>query len=152
MKKFKFRLESLLKIRRSHRDRCRQALAGILRQDHELLARRSLTEAEYRLQIDELRLLGLGGNEVDVDASAARRHFAVQLTGRIGEIDRQRGLLARQIDVCREALVRADQAVKALENLSERQLAEFVFDQQRAEAREIEETWQAIHAREHTAC
>ncbi len=152
MKKFKFKLESLLKIRRSHRDKCRQALADVLRQDHELLARRGLTESEYRLQIDELRLLGLGGSEVDVDASAARRHYAVQLAANIGEIDRQRGLLARQVNACRDALVRADQAVKALENLSERQLAEFVFDQQRAEAREIEETWQAIHAGEHAPC
>jgi flagellar biosynthesis chaperone FliJ len=80
---------------------------------------------------------------MDVDASAARRDFAVQLAANLEEIDACRADLARQIALCRQALIRADQAVKSLERLAEKRQAEFVYDQERCEARALEETWQA---------
>ena len=152
MKKFRFQLETLLKLRRSDRDRCRQALVEVLRQDAELSAVRAWTEAERRTQIDELRTLGSGGAELDVDASAARRHYAVQLSGRLGELDVRGVALSREIDQRRQALVRADQLVRALENLAEHREAEFVHSQERLEARELEQAWQAIRATEASRC
>lgn len=152
MKKFRFQLETLLTLRRRARDKCRQALGEMLGQEAQLVARRAETESERQRQIDELRALGGGGGEVDVDASAARRHYAVQLTGSLAELDAKRAVVAGEIDVRRQALVRADQAVRALENLAERRKAEFVLDQERAEAQEIEQAWQAIHALEQSRC
>ena len=105
-----------------------------------------------RAQIEELRNLSHNGSSLDVDASAARRHFAMQLTGRLDEIDGLRIGLARQIEDCRQALLRADQAVKSLEKLAEKLRTDFIFEQERLEARGLEETWQAIHAGENLPC
>ena len=72
--------------------------------------------------------------------------YAGQLSGDIGHIEAERNSLRRQIELCRQALLRADQAVKSLEKLAERQRTEFVFTQHAVESRELEQTWQAIHA------
>ena len=149
MNKFLFKLNPVLKLRKNERDIRQQLLADVLGRDGQLVARRQQLEAERDTQIDELRSLSSGGSEVDVDASAARRRYAVQLTARMADIDVQRAGLATKIDECRQAHLRADQAVKALEKLAERQEAEFIFQQERLEFRALEETWQATHAREH---
>ncbi len=152
MKKFAFKLEPLLMLRRNQRVVRQQLLADVLRRDDELVDRWRRAEVERAVQIEELRTLSHGGSDIDVDASAARRHYAVQLSGRMAEIDVQRTGLSRQIEDCRQALVRADQAVKSLEKLAEKQRTEFIFEQERFEARALEETWQAIHAGENEPC
>jgi flagellar export protein FliJ len=146
VKKFSFQLNPLLKLRQNQREMCQQLLADVVRHDDELLSRRRDTEAERLTQIEELRTLGGAAREIDVDASSARRLYAGQLSGDLGTIDGQRTLLAGQIELCRQALVRADQAVKSLERLAERQEQEFQFREERREARALEETWQAIEA------
>jgi len=152
MKKFAFKLDPLLKLRRNQRDVCQQSLAEAYRHDGALVAQRRQTEADRDVQIDELRSLSVGGTDVDVDASSARRFYAAQLIGALAEIDAARARLARQIDERRQLLVRADQAVRSLELLAEKQQAEFRAGQERLESRELEETWQALHAREHLPC
>jgi len=150
--KFKFKLGPLLKVRRNQRDLRRQALAQVLRSDDELLAERRLTEAERNLQIRELRALARKGADLDVDASTARRFYAGQLSGRMSDIDSRRAALARRIEECRAVLLRADQAVKSLEKLAEKQEAEFIDRHERLDARLLEEAWQAIHAAERDPC
>lgn len=148
MKKFAFKLDPLLKVRRNHRDLCRQLLADVLRHDSELAARRAETDAERLTQIEELRSLGSDAAGLDVDASVSRRAYAGHLSGDIGRIDSERAAIAGQIELCRQALVRADQAVKSLEKLAEKERAEFVYVNERREEREREETWRAIRAGE----
>jgi flagellar export protein FliJ len=152
LKKFAFKLEVLLKLRKNQRDECQRLLADVLRHDDELAAERRQTEADRLLQIDELRSLGDGGKGIDVDASSARRFYAAQLSGDLGEIEVRRAEVARQIDACRQSLVRADQAVRSLEKLAEKQQSEFVFNQERVELQRLEETWQAIKAGERERC
>ena len=147
MKKFAFKLDSLLKLRTNQRDKCQQLLAEVVRRDDELAHTQRETEKDRRAQIDELRSLG-GGGGVNVDASVSRRSYAGQLSGSIGYIEADRTTLRRQIELCRQALIRADQAVKSLEKLAEQQRTEFVYTQERVESRELEQTWQAIHAGE----
>jgi flagellar export protein FliJ len=50
--------------------------------------------------------------------------------------------------LCRQALVKADQGVKVLEKLSERQLVEYLQAEDRKEARTLEEAWSAGRFRE----
>src|SRR6516225_1333952 len=118
MKRFAFKLDSLLKLRSSQRDRCQQMLAEALRRDDELVHARKQTETDRLLQINELRSL-CGGGDLNVDASVLRRSYAGQLSGDISHIEAQRTILAGQIEFCRQALIRADQAVKSLEKLAE---------------------------------
>ena len=148
MKKFAFKLDPLLKLRTNQRNQCQQLLADVLRRDDELVSQRSETERDRRIQIDELRSLGVSGVGVNVDASVSRRSYAGHLSGHISSIEAERMALRRQIDLCRQALIRADQAVKSLEKLAEKQRFEFVYAQQSVEARELEQTWQAVHAGE----
>jgi flagellar export protein FliJ len=152
VKKFSFKFEPLLKLRKNQRDVQQQRLAEVLRRDDALLAQRHRTETERNTQIEELRSLGSSGVDIDIDASTSRRIYAAQLSGQLDVIDGRRTALARQIDECRQALVRADQAVKALEKLAENQQAEFIYHHERREARDLEEAWQAIHAGENDPC
>jgi flagellar FliJ protein len=144
MKKFKFELESVLRLRRNQQELKMQLLAEVVRQDGELVALLRQVEAERGRQIDELRALGKGG-EVDVDASSSRRYYTGQLSSDLGLIERRRKLLAQQIEACRQELIRATQAVKSLEKVSDKRRAEFVHAQERREALELEEAWRALH-------
>lgn len=146
MKAFAFQFEALLKVRRHQRDICRQRLADALSRDHNLAARRSRTEAERHVQIEELRSLEGNGQNIEVVASTSRRSYAGQLSSDIDRIDSERAGVARDVDLCCEALVRADQAVKSLEKLAERQSAEFALNRARSEVRDQDQTWQAIQA------
>jgi flagellar export protein FliJ len=146
MKAFHFPLESLLKLRRSERDQRCQLLAQALQQDSQLVITRRETEAVRMTQIDELRCLEEGGQDVNIDASASRRSYAGRLSGDLTEIDSRRAALAEQIDLCRSEMLRADQAVKSLEKLAEQQRAGFFYQQERKEQMELEQTWQARDA------
>lgn len=138
MKAFAYKFEPVLKLRRNQRDLCRQLLADALRRDDELLLARGRVVADRHVQLDEIREKGRGG-DVDIDGSASRRFYAGQLIGDIGRIERQRALAAQQIALCRQHLLKADQAVKVLEKLEEKQRSDFQFEQERRAARELDE-------------
>lgn len=142
MKKFAFRLDSLLRYRESRRDLCRQVLAEVLADDRALVELGERLLRDRASQLDELRALGEAGR-VDVDGSSARRYFAGQLTGEYRGVQRRREVVAQQIEMCRRALVQADRDVKVLEKMKDQQQAEFALEQDRAATRELGETWQS---------
>jgi flagellar export protein FliJ len=145
MKRFRFQLEALLQLRENQRDLRRITLAEVLRRKSELDQQRHRVESERRAQLDDLRDLGTPG-EVNIDASSARRLYAGQLDGDLGSLAREMQLVVRQVDLCRQALIEADRSVKSLEKLSHRRREEFLFDQERREALELEQAWRARHA------
>lgn len=151
MKKFAFKLNQLLKIRKNRRDLCRQLLAEVLQRDAELVRMRQEVSSERFNQLEELRRMGSGGR-MNVDASVTRRSYAGQLVRDIGLIERNRSVVAQQIIACRHGLVLADQAVKALEKLEEKQRQEFIFEQERRTSLELEEVWRALHAGDAKTC
>ncbi len=151
MSKFQFRLQTLLKFRCNRRDQCRQVLAEVLARDAELSAEKSRVIGLRNDQLRELRRLN-ACEELDIDASASRRFFAGQLHVMLSQIDRQRELVASQIKLCRQTLVQADRDVKVLENLSEKQEAEYLYAQERAVQRELEDSWSAGHQHEAPIC
>lgn len=144
MPRFNFKLTSLLKLRRNQRDVCQQRLTEGLARDAELVAMRVAAEKDRSTQLNEIRELSAAG-DMNVDAASARRYFATQLTGDVLNIEHHRRELAKYIGQCRQALMKADQAVKALEKLEENQRTEFNQEQERRAGRELEETWQARH-------
>jgi flagellar export protein FliJ len=146
MKTFQFQFESLLKLRRNERDFHRQFLAQALHDDSQLGCTRREIEDARLTQMDELRGLEEAGQGVNIDASVSRRTYAAQLIYNLSEIDARRASLAKQIELCRQKLVRADRAVKSLEKLSEQQRNDFLFQQEREETIETEQTWVALNA------
>lgn len=147
MKTFQFKLLPVLKLRRYRRDLCRQLLAQILADDAALVAERQRHENHRAAQIQEMSRLSTGGS-IDVDRASSRRYFCGQLTLAMRIVDQRREVVAQQLAMCRAALVRADQEVKALEKLEEAQRTAFDYERERASGREMEDAWMAAHALE----
>jgi flagellar protein FliJ len=145
MSKFHFSLEPLLKYRKHRRDLCRQYLAGVLTDARalELQSQELMTQREQ--QLGELGELGRQG-EVDIDRSAARRYFAGRLLGEIRLNERQQELIAQQLDLCRRALQQADREMKIVEKLAEKRREEFLHQEIRRDALELEDVWNAARA------
>ncbi|MDX1969302.1 MAG: hypothetical protein SFV23_19145 [Planctomycetaceae bacterium] len=142
MAKFHFKLLPLQRYREQYRDVCRQGLARVLAEDAELLQRREeLTAAREGVMAELLQLQN--ENRLNVDQTVARRFHAAQLTTQIRQLDMQREEVAVRMHVCRQALAKADQEVKVLEQLAEKQELEFRKVLEARESREREEVWQA---------
>lgn len=142
MNGFVFPLRALLNYRKHRRDLCRMLLAQLLADERQLDAdRRRLTVAR-EMQVDEIRRINQR-RPLPIDASAMRRYHSIQLRAQIGVIDQRRELLAGQLQLCREALTRADADVKALEQLEQKQLAAFLYEARKREQRESEDVWSA---------
>jgi flagellar protein FliJ len=142
MARFQFRLAALLKYRESLRDRCRQVLAQLFQQDAVLAAEQQRIADERQQQLEEMRQAQVAGR-IDVEKLTSRRYHSGQLTTDMQRVSQKRQELAQQLNLCRQALIKADQGVKILEKLSERQLSEHVLAEVRREARDLEEAWSA---------
>ncbi len=142
MPRFQFRLQSLLNYRESRRDRVRQYLAQMLVKDQELEAQRQDILDERTAVLAEMQQLQQAVT-LNVDQAAARRFHAGQLTIQAEIVAQQRQRLGEQIAQCREALVKADQNVKVLEQLHEKQLAEFSATDEQRQSKQREDAWQA---------
>ncbi|MFO0916888.1 MAG: hypothetical protein U0872_01055 [Planctomycetaceae bacterium] len=147
MARFQFRLASLLKYREGLRDRCRQALAQLLHQDAELEREQQRITADRERQLDEMQH-EQNSERISIDKLTSRRYHSGQLSAEIRQVVMRRQELAKQLSLCRQALVRADQGVKVLEKLADQQQFEFQQIEIRKEARELEETWSAGKLRE----
>jgi flagellar biosynthesis chaperone FliJ len=145
--KFRFRLESLQKFRENQRDLCRQALAQALAAEATLAEQHADVEREREATLAELRAFN-DEDKLSIDRAAARRYHAGQLAYRLRQLDLQRQQAALVVTQCRQLLVQADQGVKVLEKLSEKQQAEFEAEVERHAAREREDNWQAARLRE----
>ena len=65
------------------------------------------------------------------DGAATRRYHSLQLLGDVRGIDEKRKLVAQQLQLCRQALTKADAEVKVLERLEEKQRAAFLYEAER---------------------
>lgn len=148
MKSFVFPFETLLEHRRGRRNLCRQLVAQLHAEDQKIRHRRDSLQARHLEHLVELRQLGRKGR-VDVDRAASHRHHADQLAEESQLVEWNQRLLARQLTLCRDALIQADQDVKVLEKLKEYRQAEYRHQQSREAARHREEAWLGRHAREY---
>ncbi len=139
---FHFSLAPLQKYREHQRDLCRQVLAQVLADDAALVQRREqLIAAREQLLAEMLELQG--HERLNVDQSAARRYHAAQLLAQVRQVDAQREQVAEQLLLCRQTLAKADQGVKVLEQLAEKQKLEYLQKLDAKESREREEVWQS---------
>jgi flagellar protein FliJ len=139
---FVFRLRSLLEFRRHRRDLCRQLMAQVLADEANLLAERQTALASRERQFQEIRGLSRRGPVV-VEAAISRRYHSGQLLLQVRTIEEKRRLVSQQLQLCREALIKADTEVKVLERLEERQRQEFAYHSERHNQFEREDAWMA---------
>jgi len=134
---FKFRLQSLLKLRQAVEDQAKRQLARMMAQEKEARARL----AEYRqAHLDTVAGRRQEPNQIiDIERLRATERYLVALERRIMEAS---GLLAKaleQVAMARAALVKAHRDYLMLVRLRERRLDQFNLEAQRAEAREVDE-------------
>jgi flagellar export protein FliJ len=138
MPRFRFSLESVLRLRNQKRDACRRDLGTAVAQWQQLQTQHQLVLGEQAELRDYLKELSKAGTVEVGMVSRCHMHLA-QL-----EKFHWDALLAceqaqRVVDAKRQILVEADREVKSLEKLEEKQSAEFQREQDHRELLEHEE-------------
>jgi len=149
--KFKFRLETVRRVRQLEFEAKQRIVANRLRKIGSEQAIIAALERERESMNEETKRL-LSGGHVNIDGVSRYRVRVGYLRG--PDLDAENRILAheRELKAERAAMVKASVAVKALEKLEERQLAAYELQQRRLETVEQDETAQQMHRRmEHGA-
>ncbi len=139
---FTFRLETLLTLRRRQRDEIRRQSAEPLRA---ALAEQQRLASELARIGDSLAHAAreaeatVRPGELDIDRLLAGQRYQLTLRmerGRLDQLHRQVGL---QVEGFRQRIQAAEQAVRVLEKLRERQAAEYRATEEARETRQLDE-------------
>jgi flagellar FliJ protein len=138
MAKYKFRLATLQKVRESHRDRERAALAEAFRAEQVLADRRKelATEAE---ELQNLQRSAVAGPVLDVNRLLEAQRYELVLKARSAELAQQQAMLAVETERRRQQLIEADREVRVMERLDERHHQAHRRREQRIEVKQLDE-------------
>lgn len=137
MPPFRFRLQTLERLRMAARDACREQLAEALRVDDRL--REQQTELEAQVQLARSLQMVPAGHRIDVDRLLQAQRYEASVTLEVRHVQDQRRQLTEEIERRRAALVEADREVKSLEKLKEARQAEHRQHEQRLEMKQMDE-------------
>jgi hypothetical protein len=115
-------------------------LAEVLADEAALLAQKQAVLASRERQFAEMRGLSRQG-KVSVERAISRRYHSGQLLLQVRFIEDKRRVIAQQLQLCRDALIKADMEVKVLERLEERQRSEYEYQAERKAQFEREDAW-----------
>jgi flagellar FliJ protein len=138
MSVFRFRLETLLKLRRAALDQQRAKLAeahraaAILREHEEELARQAAETQQDRRN-------AAARGKVNVDAALNAQRYDLLLLAQRQTLEEQRRKLAEAIEQQRRLVMEADRDVKVLEKLRERRQAEHAIAEQSRDMKQLDE-------------
>lgn len=138
MSKYKFRLETLQKVREARRDEHRAALAETFRAEQVLAESR----AEVAAEAESLRALqrsASDGRYLDVNRLLEAQRYELLLKARSQELTKQTIMLAAETERRRQVLVESDRDVRVLEMLDERHRRDYDQVQQRLETKQLDE-------------
>ena len=121
MSRFQFRLSTLKKLRESHRDELRLKLGEAYRAER-LLAERAAAIRTEEEEAQEVQRGILDASTTDVSQLLDAQRYVAVLRNELTTLHNQSQMLATEIEKRRQALVAADQQVRVLEKLHERQL------------------------------
>ncbi len=143
MGQFRFELEALLTYRRHQLEQCRRLMAEVLADQQACQAERA-EWARERTQLEgDIRQQSLAGR-VDISRMAAQRYYLTQLDVQSLQLQARETRIVQQLELCRQAVLQADRAVRALEQLREKRQHDFQQAEFKREQRELEESWTAI--------
>lgn len=140
MPDFRFELDALLKYRRHQLDQCRQLMAEVLadqsaheQQQSELNEEREQTVNDVRQKID--------AGKINISSQASYRYYMAQLDGQLRQVSAQIARTNQQLELCRRAVMQADMAVKALEQLREKRKTRHQQKELKQEEQQLQELW-----------
>jgi len=138
MAAFRFRLATLLRLREADRDDRRAQLADAQRAEE--IVRQRVGEIER--EIEQTREAGrrrTQPGQVNVDQMLELQRYEIQLQTESAATERQRALIAEEVERRRERLTAADREVRILERLRETQQEQHQADERRTEQRLFDE-------------
>lgn len=138
MSEFQFSLQSVLKVRLAERDGRRTELADAQRSLLALQTEFGRLERDLQHLRAQLRRSLLPGS---LDVAHLQSCNACELTLRreIDLLDQQRRDAEKEAEQCHAALIQADQQVRMLEKLSDKQREEHSRDEKKRERRHLDE-------------
>src|SRR4051812_8679973 len=139
MAKYRFRLETLQKVREARRDEDRMSLADAFRAE-QVLADSQAELAEEAEALRGWRRAALTGPYTDVNQLLETQRYELLLKAQSQELAKQAMLLAAESERRRQILVESDREVRVLERLDERHQADFKREEQRRETKLLDET------------
>jgi flagellar export protein FliJ len=138
MAKYKFKLETLQKVREARRVERRVSLAEAFRAEQVLKEKRAELAAE-EMELRRLQKSATSGKYLDVNRLLEAQRYELLLKSQAQELAKQASLLATETERRRLALVDADRDVRVLEMLDERHWREHDRQQQRLETKLLDE-------------
>ena len=135
--RFQFRLEALLRVRRSLEEEARRRMGRVVALRDEAQARVGELQGAHRAAVESRRT---GAREVvDLERWKATERFLVVLERRIRQAREALAQAEAQVEQARKALVKAHQDHLILQRLKERRQEQHALEVLREEAREMDE-------------
>ena len=136
MKKFQFRLGSLVRLREAVRDERRQQLAEVV----QLQAALAEEMQGLRQQLDEARHLHTAEQgTVNVDRLLNAERYEIVLLYQKKQLEQKQATVEAEAEKRRQALVWADQDVRVLEKLRDTQYQQWRVAAQRFDMQQLDE-------------
>jgi flagellar protein FliJ len=138
MRKFKFRLATLLRLRESARDQRRSQLAEAYQAEEAILEqRRQVSDAIDDLMRECREVAGPG--ELDLDRLLDARRYEVTLRAEHRDLTEKHEAVRVEVDRRRQALVEANRSVRVLELLRDRQMEQHGEEERIRQIKELDE-------------
>jgi flagellar FliJ protein len=135
---FRFRLETLLRLRLAERDQRRTDLAKALRAEELLRGEEQTLEGRQIEAAARSRQLKSPG-AANVDALLETHRYEVVLAAQRRQLKQQIAQVETETERRRQALVEADRQVRVLEKLRERRVAAWKKENERQEVKQFDE-------------
>jgi flagellar export protein FliJ len=138
MANYRFRLETVRKLRESHRDELRGKLAEAYHAS-QLLEDQQTAVAEEITSLQQSQRLMTKEPTTSVNSLLEAQRYHAVLRAQQSTLEKQAKMLADEVDRRRQTVVEADQEVRILDKLDQRQRQNHHQLQNRVEAREMDE-------------
>ncbi|HYO24513.1 MAG TPA: flagellar export protein FliJ [Lacipirellulaceae bacterium] len=138
MARFRFRLETLRRLREVTRDELRVRLAEAFQAEQILAEQRRMLAVEAAA-LGDMRREMMAGGAVQVTRLLESQRYQLMLEAQQRTLAEQAARLAEEVDVRRQAVVEADRQVRVLDKLRERRAAQHRAAQTAAEDRRLDE-------------
>jgi flagellar export protein FliJ len=146
MARFRFRLETLRRLRERNRDELRVRLADAYQAEQILAEQRAALAAESAALAETRRRLTAAG-AVNVTRLIETQRYQLLLEAQARAQAEQAARLAEEVDVRRQAAIEADCQVRVLDKLYDRRRDQHRLAEQAAEAKRLDEVaatrWEA---------
>jgi flagellar FliJ protein len=138
MTRFRFRLETLRRLREMNRDELRGRLAEAFRAE-QILREQQATVAAEAASLAETRRKQVAAGEFDVTRMLEAQRYQLLLEAQQRSLSDQAIKLAGEVEIRRQAVVEADREVRVLDKLRERRAAEHRAAAERAENKVLDD-------------